>query len=309
MFITIVITLLCVWGVRESVRANNVLVGLKVLLLAFVVIIGARHVDMANFHPFMPNGWKGVQAGAAIIFFAFIGFDAVSTTAEECKDPSRDMPRGILGSLVICTILYVAVATVIAGMRKYTDYAGVADPIAHAFKAIGMNGVAAAVSIGAVIAIAAALLVYQLAQPRIFMVMARDGLLPRWFGVVSPRFHTPVNATLFTGLVVVLPAGFMNIDEIVELTNIGTLFAFVLVCVGVLVLRVKQPNAQRKFKVPAVWFCGPVGIGFCVWLAAGLPPATWRRFWIWLAVGLVIYVFYGGRQARLRREANRSSQA
>ncbi len=303
MFITIVITALCVWGVRESVRANNVLVALKVLLLVGVVIIGARHVDMANFHPFMPNGWKGVQAGAAIIFFAFIGFDAVSTTAEECKDPARDMPRGILGSLVICTILYIGVATVIAGMRKYTDYAGVADPIAHAFKSIGMNGVAAAVSIGAVIAIAAALLVYQLAQPRIFMVMSRDGLLPKWFGEVSPRFHTPVNATLFTGLVVVVPAGFMNIDEIVELTNIGTLFAFVLVCVGVLVLRVKQPDAQRKFKVPAVWLCGPLGIGFCTWLAAGLPPATWRRFWIWLAVGLVIYLFYGARQARQRRAA------
>ncbi|WP_394828652.1 amino acid permease [Pendulispora albinea] len=298
MVITIIITALCIVGVRESVRANSILVAIKVVLLLGVVAVGAFYVKPENFHPFMPNGWRGVQAGAAIIFFAFIGFDAVSTTAEECKQPEKDLPRGILGSLVICTVIYIAVCAVIAGMLRYGEYSGVADPIAHAFSAVGLGWVAGVVSVAAIIALASALLVYQVAQPRIFMVMSRDRLLPPWFGVVNPKTRTPVNSTLLTGVLVLLPAGFMNIDEIVELANIGTLFAFVLVCLGVMVLRVRRPDAVRKFRAPVIWATAPLGIGFCLWLALGLPTHTWERFWIWLAVGLVFYFLYGARTPR-----------
>ncbi len=303
MVITFIITALCVWGVKESVKANNIMVSLKVLLLVLVIAIGAFYVKPANYHPFMPNGWRGVQAGAAIIFFAFIGFDAVSTTAEECKDPGRDMPRGIIGSLIICTIIYVGVCAVISGILPYHAYHGVADPIAHAFKAIGMNKISAIISVGAVVALGSALLVYQMAQPRIFMVMSRDGLLPPWFGKVSPRFRTPLNATLLTGLIVILPAGFMNIDEIIELTNIGTLFAFILVCLGILILRVRRPEAERKFKAPLVWLTAPLGVIFCIYLAYGLPRHTWIRFWIWLAVGLLAYFVYSAKHSKIGNEA------
>lgn len=299
MVITAVITALCVWGVKESVKANNIMVAIKVGLLLIVIAVGAFYVHPENYTPFAPNGLSGVQAGAAIIFFAFIGFDAVSTTAEECKDPGKDMPRGIIGSLVICTVIYVGVCAVVAGMMKYTSYHGVADPIAHAFASIGMNKVAGIISVGAVVALGSALLVYQMAQPRIFMVMSRDGLLPQWFGKVSPRFRTPLNSTLLTGLIVILPAGFVNIDEIIELTNIGTLFAFVLVCLGILILRVKRPEAPRKFRAPIVWLTAPLGIVFCTWLAYGLPRHTWIRFWIWLAVGLIFYFAYGAWNSKI----------
>ena len=303
MFITFVITALCVWGVKESVKANNIMVSLKVVLLLLVIAVGAFYVNPVNYHPFMPNGWRGVQAGAAIIFFAFIGFDAVSTTAEECKDPGRDLPRGIIGSLIICTFLYEAVCVVISGILPYKAYRGIADPIAHAFTSIGMNKISAIISVGAVVALGSALLVYQMAQPRIFMVMSRDGLLPPWFGKVSPRFRTPLNATLLTGLIVILPAGFMNIDEIIELTNIGTLFAFILVCAGILILRIRRPEAKRTFRAPLIWLTAPLGIVFCVYLAYGLPRHTWIRFWIWLAVGLCAYFVYSVRHSKLRDDA------
>ncbi len=302
MLITILITALCAWGIKESVRFNSVMVATKVLLLLGVIAIGSFYVKPANYHPFAPNGLSGIQAGAAIIFFAFIGFDAVSCTAEETRDPGRDLPRGIIGSLIICTVIYVGVCAVVAGILPYTAYHGVADPIAHAFTSIGMNKVAGIVSLGAVAALSGALLVYQLAQPRIFMVMSRDGLLPAWFSKLGRR-GTPLNATWVTGILVLLPAGLMNIDEVVELTNIGTLFAFVIVCLGVLILRVKRPDAPRKFKVPAVWAAAPLGILFCLWLALGLPRHTWERFVIWLAIGLVLYFVWGSRNSRLGKTA------
>ena len=300
MVITILITLLCAWGIKESVRFNDVMVATKVVLLLLVIAIGAFYVKPENFHPFAPNGLSGIQAGAAIIFFAFIGFDAVSTTAEETKDPGRDLPRGILGSLAICTVIYVGVCIVIAGVLPYTSYQGVADPIAFAFGKLGMDRVAGVVSIGAVAALSGALLVYQLAQPRIFMSMSRDGLLPSWFSRLGKR-GTPLNATWVTGVLVLLPAGLMNIDEVIELTNIGTLFAFVIVAAGVLVLRVKRPDAPRRFKTPFVWVTAPIGIVFCFWLAMGLPKHTWERFFVWLVLGLAIYFVYGARNSRLAR--------
>jgi APA family basic amino acid/polyamine antiporter len=297
--ITIIVTWLCIVGVKESVKTNSILVALKVVLLLLVIAIGAFYVKPENFHPFMPNGLAGVQAGAAIIFFAFIGFDAVSTTGEECRDAARDLPRGIIGSLIICTVIYVGVCLVISGILPYQSYAGVADPVAFAFTSIGMNGVSAVISIGAVVALASTLLVYQLAQPRIFMVMSRDGLLPPWFGSISPRFRTPLNSTLLTGLIVILPAGFMNIDEIIELTNIGTLFAFILVCAGILILRVRRPESERKFRAPFIWLTAPLGILFCGWLAFGLPQHTWIRFGVWLVVGLAAYFLYSAKHSRI----------
>jgi len=297
--ITALITWLCYIGIKESARVNSVMVIIKVLILLAVVGLGIKFISPANWHPFVPHGWKGIQAGAAIIFFAFIGFDAVSTTAEECKDPGRDLPRGILGSLVICTFIYAAVALVVTGMLHYTRLGGIADPLSYIFTEHKMYGIAAVISFGAVIATTAALLVYQVGQPRIFMSMSRDGLLAPWFGKVHDTFKTPSHATVLTGFLVAIPAALLNIDEVVELANIGTLFAFVIVCVAVLLLRKRRPEAPRKFRMPFAWFVAPAGILGCFWIAKGLPALTWYRFFIWLGIGLVIYFLYGSRKSRL----------
>jgi APA family basic amino acid/polyamine antiporter len=297
--ITIVVTWLCYRGIKESARANGVMVLVKVVILLAVVGFGAQFITPANWHPFVPHGFPGIQAGAAIIFFAFIGFDSVSTTAEECRDPGRDLPRGILWSLAICTVIYALVALVVTGMVHYTKLGGIADPLSYVFTEHDMTGLAAVISFGAVIATTAALLVYQVGQPRIFMSMSRDGLLGPWFGKVHPRFGTPSNATVLTGFIVALPAALMNIDEVVELTNIGTLFAFVLVCLAVLILRVRRPEAPRKFRMPAAWALAPLGMAGCVWMASGLPLFTWKRFLYWLLAGLVVYFLYGARKSRL----------
>lgn len=301
--ITAVITWLCYIGIRESARANGVMVVVKVLILLAVVGVGARFVDPGNWRPFVPEGWKGIQAGAAIIFFAFIGFDAVSTTAEECRDPGRDLPRGILWSLAICTVIYAGVALVVTGMIHYSKLGGIADPLSYVFAQQRLTGVAAVISFGAVIATTAALLVYQVGQPRIFMSMSRDGLLGPWFRKVHPRYGTPSNATVLTGFLVAIPAALLNIDEVVELTNIGTLFAFFLVCAAVLVLRRKRPEAPRKFLVPFAWALAPLGMAGCLWMAAGLPWLTWLRFVWWLLVGLAVYFAYGRRKSRLAGQA------
>jgi len=297
--ITVLITWLCYVGIKESARVNSVMVVLKVIILLAVVGLGIRFISTDNWHPFVPHGFKGIQAGAAIIFFAFIGFDAVSTTAEECRDPGRDLPRGILGSLLICTFIYAAVALVVTGMIHYTRLGGIADPLAYIFSQHRMAGIAGVISFGAVIATTAALLVYQVGQPRIFMSMSRDGLLGGWFGTVHRKFKTPSHATVLTGFLVAIPAALLNIDEVVELANIGTLFAFVIVCVAVLVLRRRRPEAPRKFVMPLAWIVAPAGILGCFWIARGLPPLTWYRFFGWLGIGLVIYAAFGSRNSRL----------
>jgi APA family basic amino acid/polyamine antiporter len=252
--LAVVITVLVTWlvyiGIRESSRANAIMVVVKVGILLAVVALGLRFISPENWVPFAPAGWRGIQSGAAIIFFAFIGFDAVSTTAEECRDPGRNLPRGILLSLGICTVIYVAVALVVTGMLRYTQLAGKADPLAYIFEQHGMGGIAGLISFGAVIATTAALLVYQVGQPRIFMSMSRDGLLGPWFAKVHPHHKTPSNATILTGVLVAIPAALGNIDEVVELTNIGTLFAFAIVCAGVMVLRLRRPEVARRFRMP-----------------------------------------------------------
>ena len=298
--ITLIITWLVYIGIRESSRANAVMVAVKVAILLGVVVIGARFVQGDNWVPFSPNGWSGVQAGAAIIFFAFIGFDAVSTTAEECRDPGRDLPRGIIWSLVICTVIYVAVTAVVTGMVNYAELGRHADPLSYVFERYQLAWLAGLVAFGAVIATTAALLVYQVGQPRIFMAMSRDGLLGPWFGRVSAKHGTPANATWLTGAIVAIPAALGNISEVVELTNIGTLFAFALVCGSVLVLRMSRPDERRRFRVRWVWLVAPAGILGCLWLALGLPWVTWVRFAVWLALGLVVYFIYGRRRSVLR---------
>ncbi len=304
--ITGLITWLCYIGIKESARVNSVMVIIKVVILLAVVGLGIRFIQPANWHPFVPHGWPGIQSGAAIIFFAFIGFDAVSTTAEECRNPGRDLPRGILWSLVICTVIYVAVALVVTGMLHYTRLGGIADPLAFIFTEHKMGGIAAVISFGAVIATTAALLVYQVGQPRIFMSMSRDGLLAPWFGKVHPRFKTPSHATLLTGLLVAVPAALLNIDEVVELANIGTLFAFVIVCAAVLILRYRRPEAPRKFVMPFAWVIAPAAIVGCFWIARGLPAVTWYRFFAWLGLGLLVYALYGARKSRLSSAATPS---
>ncbi len=298
--ITVLITWLCYIGIKESARANSIMVVIKVVILLAVVGLGIQFISPSNWQPFVPHGLKGIQAGSAIIFFAFIGFDAVSTTAEECRNPGRDLPRGILWSLGICTLIYAAVALVTTGMVHYTKLGGIADPLSYIFTEHKMATIAAVISFGAVIATTAALLVYQVGQPRIFMSMSRDGLLGPWFGKIHPKFKTPSNATLLTGFIVAIPAALLNIDEVVELTNIGTLFAFAVVCIAVMVLRYRRPETPRKFLMPAIWVLAPAGVVGCVWFALGLPWLTWARFGIWLAIGLVIYFIYGARKSALQ---------
>jgi len=296
--IVALVTWVLVIGVKESSKFNDVMVLTKVAILIFFIVVGAFYVKPANWHPFAPTGWAGIGSGAALIFFAYIGFDAVSTAAEECRNPQRDMPIGLLGSLGICSVLYVATALVLTGIVPLSQIQGSSEPLAKAFSLLGMNWAAGVVAFGAVIATTAVLLVFQYGQPRIFFSMARDGLLPDSFARIHPKYRTPHVTTIWTGVVVGVLAAVANLDVFVELTNIGTLFAFVLVCAGVLVLRRKEPNRPRPFKTPLVPFVPIAGIVICLYLMKNLPMATWIRFGVWLAIGLVLYFSYGYRHSR-----------
>src|SRR5262249_48421132 len=301
--ITAAITWLLVIGVKESARFNNVVVVLKLATLLFFVVVGAFHVNQAHWHPFFPGGFAGVWRGASLIFFAYIGFDAISTAAEECQDAGRDMPRGIIWSLAICTVLYVLAALVLTGMVPYTKLVGVADPLASALTYVNQGWAAGALALGAVVAMTAVLLVFQLGQPRILMAMSRDGLLGPWFAKIHPVYRTPHVTTILTGVFVAVFAAVANIDIIIELTNIGTLFAFVLVSIGILILRHREPDRPRKFRVPFVPVTPLLGIGMCLFLLSGLARAPWIRFVLWLLAGLVIYFLYSRRQSRLAARA------
>lgn len=297
--IVALLTWLLYIGIKESARVNNIMVAIKLAILFFFIVAGAVYVRPENWSPFMPNGLAGVWTGASLIFFAYIGFDAISTVAEECKNPARDMPVGIIGSLVICTIIYVAVALVLTGVAGWKEL-GVADPLAAVFARMGMDWIAGIISLGAVISMTGVLLVFQLGQPRIFFSMARDGLLPEYFSRVHPRYRTPHIATVWTGVAVGAVSAFTNINEVVELSNIGTLFAFALVCAGVIVLRKKSPHSIRAFRTPFVPIVPLLGIGMCVYLMLGLPQVTWIRFGLWLVAGLILYSIYGYRRSKLR---------
>jgi basic amino acid/polyamine antiporter, APA family len=306
--IVAILTVVLVLGIRESARLNTGMVMVKLVVLGFFVLVGWNYVHPANWRPFAPNGWAGIQAGAAIVFFAYIGFDAVSTVAEECRNPERDLPIGIIGSLIICTIIYIIVAAVFTGIMPYnvlvtrlaTDQA---EPLTMALQyadILRLSGLyIGIVAFGSVIAHTAVLLVFQLGQPRIFFSMARDGLLPPSFAKVHPRFKTPHVTTIFTGVAVGVTAMFTSIDEMVDLTNIGTLFAFILVCLGILILRKRDPGRRRAFRTPFVPLVPLLGIFSCGYLMLGLPWITWVRFALWLLVGLVVYFSYGMKRSGL----------
>jgi basic amino acid/polyamine antiporter, APA family len=297
--IVLVITWVLLLGVRESARTNNIIVVVKLLVLALFVVVGAMNIDTANYVPFAPNGWQGIHQGAAIVFFAYIGFDAISTAAEETRDPQRNIPIGILGGLAICTLIYVIVGIVATGLVPYTELRA-ADPLARALDVAGLQTAGWIVSFGAVVSLTAVLLVFQYGQPRIFFAMARDGLLPAWAARVSPRRRVPHITTLVTGILVALGALVADENEIYDLTNIGTLSAFAIVCVGVLVLRYVDPDRPRPFRVPFVWPVTLVGTFACIYTMFGLPRTAWERFGIWLAIGVLLYLSYGYWHSRLR---------
>jgi APA family basic amino acid/polyamine antiporter len=311
-FVVACITGLLVIGIRESANSNNAMVLLKVGIILFFCAVGFTLIRADNWtNPalggFAPNGWAGISAGAAIIFFSYIGFDATSTAAEEAKDPARDMPFGIIMSLVICTVLYIVLALVMTGIAPWNGL-GTPEPMVTALAlAEGSPRLLSLsrfiVSLGAVIAMTSVLLVFQLGQPRIFMSMARDGLLPPFLARVHPRFKTPYVGTLITGSFVATFAAFANIAEVVDLTNIGTLFAFVLVSAGVIVLRRLEPDRPRPFRAPLVPLTPILSIVACVYLMLQLPRLTWIRFGIWLGLGMLIYLAYGIRHSRLARSA------
>ncbi len=299
LLIVIALTVLLIYGIRESARTNTAIVITKLAVVTFVIAFGAFMVHPTNWHPFLPKGIGGMMSGAAIVFFAFIGFDAVSTTAEETKNPQRDMPIGIIASLIICTVLYVLMAAVLTGMRKYTIYFGDSAAVATAFA--GKPWAQALISAGALAGLTSVLLVFQLGQPRIFMAMARDGLLPEYFARIHSRFRTPYITTIWTGVAVGGVAMITDIGSLADLTNIGTLFAFVLVCLGVIILRRKEANRPRPFRVPMVPLFPVLGVILCAVLMLSLPLETWGRFFVWLAIGLLIYFGYSVRHSKLRR--------
>jgi basic amino acid/polyamine antiporter, APA family len=272
---------------------------IKLIVLGLFIIAGLTHIDTANYSPFAPNGFRGIHQGAAIVFFAYIGFDAISTAAEETKNPQRNLPIGILGGLAICTVIYVIVGAVLTGMVPYTEL-GVADPLAKALNSAGFSTIAWIFSLGAIVSMSAVLLVFQYGQPRIFYAMARDGLLPKWAAKVDQKRRVPQVTTLITGVFVAVWALIGDAGETYNLTNIGTLFAFALVCIGVLVLRYTDRDRPRPFRVPWVWPIAVSGALLCGLVMYGLPGETWKRFGIWLGIGLVLYVAYGFRNSRLR---------
>jgi APA family basic amino acid/polyamine antiporter len=298
--IVMAITWLLLRGVRESARANNIMVVIKLLVLGLFVVVGAMHIDTSNYVPFAPNGWRGIHQGAAIVFFAYIGFDAISTAAEETKNPQRNMPIGILGGLAICTVIYVVVGAVATGMVPYQDLKA-ADPLAKALTMAGFTTVSWIVSLGAVVSLTAVLLVFQYGQPRIFFAMGRDGLLPRWASKVHHKSRVPHITTLVTGIAVALGAVLADENEIYDLTNIGTLSAFAIVCIGVLVLRYTEPDRPRPFRVPFVWPVTILGAAACIYIMFGLPVRAWERFGVWLLIGIAFYFLYGYRNSTLRR--------
>jgi basic amino acid/polyamine antiporter, APA family len=301
--IVLLIMILLVIGIRESARFNAGMVAIKGTAILFFIVAGATYVKPENWTPFTPYGWSGVTAAAAVVFFAYIGFDAVSTTAEEAKNPRRDLPIGIIASLAICTFLYLAVAAVLSGIIPVVEFKTnqqfLNAPVAFALSVIGQDWAAGLVSAGAVAGITSVLLVMLMSQPRIFFAMSRDGLLPPGVSKVHPKFGTPYITTIITCVIVAIVAGLTQIQTVGEMTSIGTLFAFVVVCAAVIILRIKRPEAHRPFRVPGGYAFPVLGILACLWLMLNLPVITWVRFLVWLDIGIIIYWSYGRKNSPL----------
>ncbi|MDQ8158673.1 MAG: amino acid permease [Gemmatimonadota bacterium] len=304
--VVVAITLLLLRGVKESARANNIMVVIKLLVLTLFVVVGGMHIDPANYKPFAPNGFRGIHQGAAIVFFAYIGFDAISTAAEETKNPQKNLPIGILGGLAVCTLIYVIVGLVATGLVPYEQLRS-SDPLAKALSIAGLDTASWIVAAGAVVSMSAVLLVFQYGQPRIFYAMARDGLLPPFAAKLHPKTRTPHVTTIITGVAVALGALVADDAATYDLTNIGTLAAFAVVCIGVLVLRIREPDRHRPFRVPFVWAVTLIGAGACVFVMQGLPSSAWKAFGVWMLIGLTLYFAYGYRHSVLRR--NRAPDA
>ncbi|KQC05467.1 MAG: amino acid permease [Methanoculleus sp. SDB] len=296
-----VITALLIRGVKESVRVNTVIVTIKLTVIALFLILGITHINPGNWHPFMPYGWHGVLTGAAIVFFAYIGFDAVSTAAEEVRRPQSDLPIGIVGSLAVSTVLYIAVSAVLTGVVSYLAFKNTDAPVAFALESIGYTWGSAVVAAGAICGITSVLLVLLFGQTRIFFAMARDGLLPGFFSSLHPVFRTPSKATLLVGSVTAIIAGLLPLEAVAELVNIGTLAAFIIVSAGIIVLRRTQPGITRPFRVPFVPFLPVLCILSCAYLISALPTITHLRFVVWLVLGLLIYTGYGRAHSTLQR--------
>ncbi|PYQ50254.1 MAG: amino acid permease [Acidobacteria bacterium] len=315
--IVTILTIVLVKGIHESANFNATMVAIKVVAVIFVIIVGAFYIDPANWHPFAPYGWTGLNffgiqiagqhnaggqpvgmlAGAAIIFFAYIGFDSVSTHTEEARNPQRDVPIGIVTSLIVCTVLYIAVVAVLTGMVKY-DSLDINAPVSLAFKQKGIGWAEAIIACAGVAGITSVMLVMMLSAPRVFLAMARDGLVSRkFFGDVHPKFRTPWKSTILIGSFVILMSGFLPLDFLLLLTNIGTLFAFVIVCTAVLIMRKKYPDAERPFRCPWVPFVPIMGVLCCLMLMFSLPWENWWRLFAWMAIGLVIYFAYGRKHS------------
>jgi APA family basic amino acid/polyamine antiporter len=310
MVIVACITVLLVVGITESANFNNVIVVIKMTVILAFIGIGVAYINRENWDPFIPValddghfGWKGIVRAAGVIFFAYIGFDAVSTAAQEAKNAQRDMPIGILASLAICTVIYIAVALVLTGLVKYTSL-NVPDPIAVAINSLGdgFKWLRPIIKVGAIAGLSSVILVMMMGQPRIFYTMSKDGLLPPIFSSVHNRFQTPWLATVLTGTVAMFVAGLFPIGLLGELVSIGTLLAFAIVCAGVFVLRFTDPDIKRPFRVPLFWLVSPLGVASCFYLMYGLPPDTWARLFMWMFLGLVIYFAYGRRHSTLNQK-------
>ena len=299
--ITAFVTLFLYWGVKETARFNTIFVIIKVVVILLFVAIGASHIDLSNYSPFAPFGWKGVMTGAALVFFSFIGFDSVSTTAEEVKDAQKNVPRALLICLSIVVVLYVSVSVVVIGIIPYRMI-DVGNALPSALSHIGIHWGSALVAVGAILGMVATLLVCLYAQIRIFMCMSRDGLLPSVFNKIHPRHKTPYICTVITGAATAVLAGVLPINALMELCNIGTLFAFFLVSVGIIVLRRTMPDVERKFKCPGVPITPLVSAGFSLYLMISLPLLTWMRFLTWFVLGLIIYFLVGRKNSRLQND-------
>ena len=308
--IVMLLTVVLVRGIRESAETNNVMVILKISAILAFVFVGMKYIHPSNYHPYVPEGWSGVLTGGSIIFFTYIGFDSVSTAAEEAKNPQRDLPIGIIATLIVCTLLYISVAVVLTGIVPWNSLIDDAAPVVNSMKKLTLlthsetlHWTRLAVLFGAMMGMISSLLVFQLGQARVWFSMSRDGLLPKLFSRVHPRFRTPSTATWIAGFLVGIPGGILDIGTLADLSNIGTLFAFVLVSIGVIILRYKQPERRRGFTAPGGIAAPVLSVLFCVLLMAGLPILTWLRFFAWLIIGLTVYMLY----SRHRSEFSPSS--